>query len=292
MGADMERNNANTTITTTPPPERPLLDTTVLVTRSAGQSSQFSQLLQQAGATVVEMPALEIRPPSSWDPLDQAIARLQDIDWLILTSTNGVEYFFQRLTELGHSTDDLRDLKIAVVGKKTAACLKKMDIYPDFIPPDYVADSLVSHFPNQDTLPNLKILFPRVESGGREVLVKELRTQGAEVIEVPAYQSDCPAAIAPDALDALQRTPIDVITFASSKTVTCFCHLMNQASKGNVLEELDVLATRFCIASIGPQTSQTCRQLLGRVDIEAQEYTLEGLTAALVDWALTRNKAL
>ena len=292
MGADMATNNANTPITIPSTPERPLLGQTVLVTRSSGQSSQFGRLLRQTGATVVEMPALEIRPPSSWAPLDHAIAGLQDFNWLILTSANGVQYFFKRLTELGQSTDDLRNVKIAVVGKKTAACLKTVGISPDFIPPDYVADSLVSHFPNRDTLPNLKILFPRVESGGREVLVKELTAQGADVIEVPAYQSACSAAIAPDALHALQQAHVDVITFASSKTVTCFCYLMNQASKGNVLEELDVLATRFCIASIGPQTSHTCRQLLGRVDIEAQEYTLEGLTAALVDWALTRNKAL
>ncbi|MEM9450117.1 MAG: uroporphyrinogen-III synthase [Cyanobacteria bacterium P01_E01_bin.6] len=264
----------------------PLLGKTILVTRAAEQSSQFGQLLRQVGATIIEMPALEIRPPSSWDAFDRAIAQMADIDWLILTSANGVNYFFQRLSELGHTVHDLEHLKIAVVGRKTAACLEQMDIHPHFIPPDYVADSLVSHFPDHEKLPNLKILFPRVESGGREVLVNELTTKGAAVIEVPAYQSCCPRAIAPPALDALQQGKIDVVTFASSKTVRYFCQLIAQSAQVNVLRQLDVLATQFQIASIGPQTSQTCYQLLGRVDIEAQQYTLDGLTSALVDWAV------
>jgi len=271
------------------PPEakQPLSGKTVLVTRAAGQTSQFSQLLQHVGATVVEMPALEIRPPSSWDALDQAIAQLHSIHWLMLTSANGVDYFFERLKELGKSRRALEHLSIAVVGKKTAARLKALGIQPDFIPSDYVADSLVSEFPDQKTLPNLKILFPRVESGGREVLVAELTAQGAEVIEVPAYQSGCAEAIAPAALAALQHNQVQVVTFASSKTVRCFCQLIARASQDNLLEELDVLATRLCIASIGPQTSETCRQLLGRIDVEANEYTLEGLTSVLVDWALS-----
>jgi uroporphyrinogen-III synthase len=266
---------------------RPLSGKTVLVTRAAGQSSQFSQMLHQVGATVVEMPALEIRPPSSWEPLDRAIAHLGTFDWLILTSANGVNYFVQRLKTLGYSLQDLETLKIAVVGKKTASCLNRLGLNPDFIPPDYVADSLVSHFPEGDRLSNLKILFPRVESGGRDVLVQDLTAEGAVVTEVPAYASGCPGAIAPDVLQALKARQIDAVTFASSKTVRCFCQLIEQTSHGKVLEELDVLATHFCIASIGPQTSASCRDLLGRVDIEAQEYTLEGLTSALINWALS-----
>lgn len=268
---------------------QPLSGKTILVTRAAGQSSQFSQMLQQVGATVVEMPALEIRPPSTWEPLDRAIAHLHRFDWLILTSVNGVNYFIQRLNDLGHSIQDLNSLKIAVVGKKTASGLKRLGLQPDFIPPDYVADSLVHHFPEGDCLANLKILFPRVESGGRDVLVQELTAAGAVVTEVPAYESGCPRAIAPEALNALKHRNIDIVAFASSKTVKCFCELIAQASQDNVLEKLDVLATHFCIASIGPQTSASCRDVLGRVDVEAQEYTLEGLTSALLHWALSMD---
>ena len=253
----------------------PLCGKTILVTRSVGQSSQFVETLTKAGADVIEMPAIEIGYPSSWLGLDNAIAHLSDFDWLILTSTNGVDYFFERLETLGKDARALAGVKIAVVGEKTATVLKQHGIQPDFMPPNFVADSLVEHFPER--LEAKKVLFPRVETGGREVLVKEFTASGAEVIEVAAYESHCPKAIAPAALDALQSQAVDIITFASSKTVQNFCHLLAQS--GNI--NLD----KICIASIGPQTSKSCISLLGRVDIEAKEYTLDGLTQAIIQWA-------
>lgn len=256
-------------------PKLPLTDKTILVTRAAGQSSEFCHLLQQQGAVVIEMPALEITPPSSWFALDEAIANLHTFNWLILTSTNGVDYFFSRLQDKRKNISALAEVKIAVVGKKTAASLEQYGLFPNFIPPNFVADSLVEHFPEQ--LPNQKILFPRVETGGREVLVQELSAKGAEVVEVPAYQSGCPREIAPEVLQALQQQTIDIITFASSKTVKYFYQLVKDKLP------LDYL-TKITIASIGPQTSQTCQQLLGKVDIEATEYTLGGLTEAIVKW--------
>lgn len=268
------QNNMNNVEDSPPVPpysHLPLAGKTILVTRSVGQSSQFSDRLQLEGATVIEMPALEIGPPSNWQALDNAIANLSDFNWLILTSTNGVDYFFERLGTQGKDARALAGVKIAMVGEKTAQSLKQRSLQPDFIPPDFVADSLVEHFP--EPLSGKKILFPRVETGGREVLVKELSAKGAEVIEVAAYQSRCPVAIAPAALDALQRRAVDVITFASSKTVQCFCQLL-EAHSGAILDGV-------CIASIGPQTSKTCVSLLGRVDVEAEEYTLEGLLKSL-----------
>lgn len=253
----------------------PLRGQTILVTRAAEQSSQFSHLLLEQGANVIEMPALEIRPPSSWQSLDHAIANLNQFDWLILTSANGVEYFFNRLATLGKDTRALFGVKIAVVGKKTAATLKQHGIQPDFIPPEYVADSLCDHFP--ETLTGKKILFPRVETGGREVLVKDLTQRGATVIEVAAYESGCPETIDPRASLALQQHQINIITFASSKTVQNFYTLIQQVSN----DPLSLLEN-VCIASIGPQTSKTCLELLGRVDLEAKEYTLEGLTDAII----------
>ena len=253
----------------------PLTGKTILVTRSAGQSSQFSDRLRQVGATVIEMPALEIVPPSSWEDLDRAIAQLPNFNWLVLTSTNGVEYFFHRLITRGKDARALADVKIAIVGEKTAQSLRSYCLQPDFIPPDFVADSLVAHFP--EPLVGKKVLFPRVETGGREVLVKQFVAQGAEVIEVAAYQSRCPEAIAPVAKEALQQGAVDVITFASSKTVKCFHQLLEASGGANL--------TGVCLASIGPQTSKTCAVLLGRVDVEAAEYTLDGLTAAIGNWA-------
>ena len=269
-------------------PSLPLSGKTVLVTRSAEQSSNFTHLLQQQGATVIEMPALEIRPPSSWEGLDSAIAHLNTFHWLILTSANGVEYFFNRLQSKGLDSRALAGVKIAVVGKKTSAILKQYGLQPDFIPPDFVADSLVENFP--EPINHKKILFPRVETGGREVLVKELIAQGAEVVEVAAYQSGCPDNISPEIWEALQQKQIDIITFASSKTVQNFARLVNQALSHQNLELTShKLLENIGIASIGPQTSKTCYELIGRVDLEAKEYTLEGLTQAIIEWIKVIN---
>jgi uroporphyrinogen III methyltransferase/synthase len=253
---------------------------TILVTRAAGQAHEFSDRLRQEGAMVIEMPTLEIGPPSSWTALDTAIQHLHQFDWLILTSTNGVDAFFERLTLQRKDGRSLAGLKIAVVGQKTAHCLQQHGLSPDFVPPNFVADALVDHFPGN--LAGQRLLFPRVESGGRDVLVKGLTERGATVTEVPAYESYCPGAIAPSALTALQHGTVDVITFASSKTVRNFCQLAQSALGSVWLTQL----SSICLASIGPQTSATCQDCLGRVDIEAQEYTLSGLVEALKSWAI------
>lgn len=258
----------------------PLAGTTILITRAESANSQFRQMLEEKGATVLEVPALVIKPPSSWEKLDEAIADLSSFNWLILTSANAVDFFYQRLVELGKNNQDLSKIKIAVVGKKTAQHLSKYNLQPDFIPPDFIADSLVINFPEK--LTGQKILFPRVETGGREILVKELEQQGAEMIEVPAYQSGCPDKIDDTILHAIYEEIINIITFASSKTVKNFATLINQALINNSEISFQELFNHIKIASIGPQTSITCQEIFNRVDIEAEEYTLEGLTETIV----------
>ena len=257
----------------------PLSGKTVLVTRSSGQSSQFNQLLIDRGASAIDLPALEIRPPATWQPVDEAIAHITQFDWLILTSANAVNFFLDRLLHQGKDLRALAALKIAVVGKKTASVLKQRGLSADFTPPSFVADSLIAHFPEDPA--GLKLLFPRVERGGREVLVKEMTALGALVTEVAAYESACPAAMPPAAKLAIESRSVDAMTFASSKTVRHFAQLMAQAFGDRWLELLEGVA----IASIGPQTSRDCRELLGRVTFEAKEYTLPGLIAGLEVWA-------
>ncbi len=262
----------------------PLAGRTILVTRSATQAADFRQGLEAAGATVLEMAALEIVPPSSWEPLDQAIAQLSTFDWLILTSANGVQYCMERLLAQGKDSRVLAGVKIAVVGRKTAASLKQWGLVPDFIPPNYIADDLVAHFPNPERLNGLRCLFPRVESGGREVLVQELTAKGVNVVEVPAYQSQCPQVADPEILEAIAAQTIDVITFASSKTVNHFWQILERSPcPDSELTDWQSMLKTVKIASIGPQTSQVCAQRFGRVEIEAQEYTLEGLTQSIVE---------
>jgi uroporphyrinogen-III synthase len=98
------------------------------------------------------------------------------------------------------------------------------------------------------------------------------------VVEVTAYESRCPHQLDPQILLAQQAKAVDVVTFANSKTVQNFCQLLSQAAGDDWLSWL----TGVKITSIGPQTSKTCQESLGRVDIEASEHTLEGLTQTIV----------
>ncbi|MEP0916723.1 uroporphyrinogen-III synthase [Leptolyngbya sp. DQ-M1] len=254
----------------------PLFGKTIVVTRAAGQSSQFSYSLQNYGAKVIEMPTIEIVPPSSWDQLDHAIASLSEFDWLILTSTNAVDYFFERLASQLKDLRGLAAIKIAVVGEKTAQRLRQRGLQPDFIPPEYIADAMVVNFP--ESVDGKKILFPRVETGGRDVLVRAFSDRGAIITEVAAYQSTCPRIPDAKSIAVIQEQAANLVTFASSKTVKHFCELLHQTIGDHWVESLKTVK----FASIGPQTSKTCRALLGRVEIEAEEFTLDGLIKAIV----------
>ena len=257
----------------------PLAGKTVLVTRAMSQASDFSRMLQAKGASAIDLPALEIREPVSWEGVDRAIAQLNQFDWLILTSANAVNFFLDRLLQQGKDFRALASLKIAVVGRKTNSFLIQRGLTADFTPPDFIADSLVEHFLED---PNgLKLLFPRVEKGGREILVKEMMVRGAAVTEVAAYESACPESIPPAAKAAIESEAVDVVTFGSSKTVRHFAQLMEKTFGPQWLDRLESVA----VASIGPQTSRDCYELLGKVTFEAQEYTLPGLIAGLEVWA-------
>jgi uroporphyrinogen-III synthase len=261
----------------------PLQGKCVLVTRSPHQSHEFSQSLRNLGAEVVEMPTLVITPPDSWAELDQAIANLQEYHWLILTSVNGVENFFLRLGHSGKNHSHLHHLQIAAVGEKTAHSLAQHGITAHLIPENFIADSLLASFQTAKLItPNTKILFPRVQSGGREILVEELTRMGATVHAVPAYESRCPERIAAIALECLQSRKVDFITFTSSKTVRHFCYLLDQVAERSQWQSW--IANSQIIA-IGEQTARTCHELLGRRPAQAPTATMAGMTTAIVHLA-------
>jgi uroporphyrinogen III methyltransferase/synthase len=132
-------------------------------------------------------------------------------------------------------------------------------------------------------LNNKNILVPRVETGGRDILSKKLKQQGAQVSEIATYQSRCPNKISPKAWEVLQQKKVNIITFTSSKTVRNFYNLICRKLGKRSQKKISSILDKIIIASIGPQTSKTCYELLGKTDIEAREYTLEGLKKALVE---------
>ena len=266
-----------TTIPPAPSSNAPLAGRVIGVTRAEQQLGQARQLFEQAGARVVDLPALVLGPPDSWGPLDDALAELDDFHWLVLSSANGVEAVQTRLARLGSSLAHRpRGLRIAAVGRKTAAVLDSLGAPADFIPPAFVADSLIEHFPQSAW--GLRLLLPRVQSGGRTVLAEAFGAAGARVVEVAAYETRCPDSLPTQAVAALERGELDAITFSSGKTVRHTCALLERSFGDTWRQQLAALR----LVSIGPQTSERCQELLGRVDAEADPHDLEGLVAACI----------
>jgi uroporphyrinogen-III synthase len=256
-------------------PTPPLAGRTIAMTRAETQLGAARQLFEAAGAQVVDLPALVVTPPDSWGPLDDALAELEDFHWLVFSSSNGVEAVERRLQRLGSRLAHRpAGLKIAAVGRKTAARLEDLGAPADFVPPAFVADSLLEHFPVSGW--GLRLLIPRVQTGGRTVLAEAFAAAGARVVEVPAYETGCPQGLPSGALAALNQQGLDAITFSSGKTVSHTAQLLQAAFGEGWRQQLRGVA----VVSIGPQTSQRCLSCLGRVDAEADPHDLQGLVQA------------
>lgn len=251
---------------------RPLCGTKIIVTRAADQAGEFSALLAARGATVLECPTIRLVEPESWQLLDLAIRDLSGYDWLVLTSGNAVRYFFQRLDTLGLDVRTLANCKICAVGPKTADEIRLFGIKPDLVPADYKAEGVVEEFSRLD-LHNLRVLYPRADKA-RDIIPRELQRLGAHVDSPVAYRNIFPERLPPETLFALEKRSVDCITFTSSSTVVNLAAMLGEEMMLDMLKGV-------VVASIGPITSKSCRELGLKVDIEPAEHTLEALTEAL-----------
>ncbi|MFM7315042.1 MAG: uroporphyrinogen-III synthase [Cyanobium sp.] len=259
------------------PEAGPLAGRTIAVTRAEQQAGEARQRLEQLGASVVDIPALVIGPPDDWAPLDDALADLESFHWIVFSSANGVEAVQQRLARLGTSLARRPGTaRLAAVGRRTAAVLEDLGAHADFVPPRFVADSLIDHFPVSGW--GLRLLLPRVQSGGRTLLAEAFGEAGGRVVEVAAYESRCPQGLPSVAVRALERRELDAITFASAKTVKHTARMLEDSFGEGWTRMLEGLK----LISIGPQTSGSCLEALGRVDAEADPHDLSGLTEACV----------
>ena len=251
---------------------RPLSGRRIIVTRAADQAGEFSTMLENLGAVTLECPTISLVEPESWDDLDSAVYSLHQFDWIILTSVNSVRFFFQRLLTLGLDARALGNCKVCAVGPKTSIALAAHGIRSDLVPADYKAESIVSEFSRMN-ISGSRILFPRADRA-RDVIPHHLAQMGALVSSPVAYRNILPDRLCPEALLALEKRSIDCITFTSSSTVLNLAELLGTDLLVDMLQGV-------AVASIGPVTSRTCRELGLKVDIEPPLYTLPALSESI-----------
>ena len=252
---------------------RPLMGQCIVITRAREQASDLVKRLSDLGAECLECPTIKVCPPEDVTPLDRAMENLSSYDWLIFTSVNGVNFFFERLFQNNKDVRSLKDIHTAVIGPATEKRLFDFGLKSDIVPESYRAESVVKAFAGKDVT-GKKILLPRAEEA-RPVLPLELKKMGAVVDEVTAYRTHA-VKDNTDVLSArLKERSIDMITFTSSSTAKNFRALFPN-------ENLKDLMQGVTIASIGPVTADTARDLGFDVHIIAESYTIPGLCQAIL----------
>lgn len=247
--------------------DRPLFGQRVLVTRPAHQIEALAQPLALHGAEVIAQSAIEIRWPQELAPLDQAISRLAEFDWIVFSSANGVRFMLERIFALGQDARSLRG-RIAAIGPGTAEELSRYHLRADLVPEiDFRAESLAASL--ADHAVGKRFLLIRA-SRGREVLAEELMRAGGEVQQVVTYESV--DIVTPDAFIAeqLRDGHIDWVTVTSS------------AIARSLVAMFGADLHRAKLASISPITSGTLRELGYDIAAEASEYTMPGIVAAML----------
>jgi uroporphyrinogen-III synthase len=255
--------------------DRPLQGKRIAITRPGPQARNLIDRLNALGAIAVATPTIAIAPPADYAPLDYAITRLADYNWIIATSANGVQALCDRMATLGVNGEALHGRKIGAIGPATAQAFAEQGITPDFIPSTYVAEGILEEIGD---VAEQRILLPRADIA-REVLAAGLRERGALVNEIAAYRT-VPGDGIVHLARLLRDQALDAITFTSSSTVRYLieglaAQGLNQTDTRDLLQHIDIIC-------IGPITTSTANEEGLRVSAVAHEYTSDGLVAALV----------
>ncbi len=254
---------------------RPLFGQTIIVTRTRQQASDLSEKLEELGARVIEAPTIELSPPADWDKVDNALMKLGTYDWVVFTSYNGVILTKQRMVvALGLDGRAFGSARIAAVGEMTAnAIWMHLNLRVDLSPTSFVAETLGEELIKRNEVKGKKFLLLRADIA-RAVLREKLQEAGAaEVADVAVYESKAAASLPPLVGEALKEGQVNWVTFTSSSTAKNFVKLLGK----NYLEKL----ARVKIASIGPITTATLKELGLPPTVSAESVNIEGLVAAI-----------
>jgi len=270
-------------VTSKPSSSQPLSGRRILVTRAEHQAGRLSHILASLGAEPVEVPAIRILPPDTYEPLDHALRTLSSYDWIILTSANTVNAMLSRIEQLGMVSPASQTgqaiygpmPKIAAVGPSTAKAAARVRWNIDLMPDKYVAESLLEAL--GDKLRGQRVLLAR-SSRSRDVIPEALREQGVNLDVVEAYRTEIPE----ESLAQIRTLFGDgrphglaAATFTSSSTVDNFFKLMRASGLAFVPSTLPAI-------SIGPITSKTLRDHAWEPSAEADPHSVDGLVDAVV----------
>jgi uroporphyrinogen III methyltransferase / synthase len=256
--------------------KRPLSGKRIVVTRTRKQASALTNKLRELGAEVVELPTIRIEPPTDLREFAELVQDAHIYDWIIFTSVNGVEAFFDIFFKLYRDAREIGGARIAAIGAATAQRVKDFHLHVDLQPAEFVAEAVVKEFHKQGSIENLRILVVRAEQA-RDVLPKELSALGAIIDDAYAYRTVPETRDITGARKRLSREGADLITFTSSSTVENFLALGLPWPRG------------MQIASIGPITSNTVSDHGLKVDIEARRHDIDGLVQAIREFFASEN---
>lgn len=261
----------------------PLFGHRILVTRE--HSGGFERL-EELGAEIIELPTIDIQPPTSYDELDQAIGRIDSYNWIVFTSANGIKYFLKRFFELDRDIRDLRGLKVCAIGSKTAEEIKRYGIKVDLIPEEFRAEGLIEAFLKEaegmkgseakgqiGPLEGLRILLPRAEVA-REVFPEKVKSLGGHIDTPVAYRAVRPDLHGKRLKRFLKEGRITIATFTSAATFKNFLEMMGE-------EAIDLLRG-VKIAAIGPVTAEAIEKRGLKVDIMPERATIEAMVAEII----------
>jgi len=250
-----------------------LFGKTIVVTRSRHQASVLCAQLREFGAQVIECPTIKIVQHGPGEEFREFMAESDRYEHLVFTSVNGVEGFIEALQKQGRDLRFLGGKKVICIGPATAEAFSKRGITPDFVPESYVAEALLPYF---EKLPPAGVALLRAEKA-REVLPEALAKLGHKVKVFPVYHTEYVDAENNDTINALAAGQVDLVTFTSSSTAEGFAR---------VIAGSQIVPDAVPAASIGPVTTQTCRDLGFDLKLEATEYTIPGLVAAICRYFL------
>ena len=254
----------------------PLANRRILITRAKNQASALATQLQALGAIPILIPTIEIAQPSSYCAMDAALASIRSFDWLVFTSANAVQSFVDRARLLNLSPQAKR---VAAIGSATAKAVTEAGMTVDFIPPQAIAESLAEALTPH--APNATMLLVRA-AAARDIVPESLAAAGATVTIAEAYRNVIPTDSIAELRTLFATNPPDAITFTSASTAQNLVALLEAASLTIPLETV--------LASIGPITSQTMRDLGMEPTVEATEAKVLSLVEALANFFKHRFK--